>query len=155
MKAFHFRLESVMKVRSFELERARQHWLELEGERARRAARLEHLNEKLAEGRALLDAEIAKGAEAEWLALRSDALAAARFELMRTRLELEELMPRWEQAREAMRVARTRLKSLERMRETAVERHRGEALRLEQAELDELAGSRRAHASGRIEEWVE
>ena len=146
MRRFEFRLDSVLRIREHEFEKARQKWLELERERRQRADRVAQLVERLALGRALLDADVKRGVDAGLLAIRAQGIAAGRSELEAARAQLEEIRVPCQRARELMFSSRVRVRSLERLRESEAERHRAESLRMEQAEIDELSLiSRSAH----------
>ena len=142
MKRFAFRLESVLRVRSFEFDRARSQLARLEEERARREALVRQEVERVAQGRVLLEAESQQGADGEQLQLRSDAITAGRFRLAAAERAVGELLEPISEARRRLHHARARVRSLERLKEEAAATHQREGLAAEQAELEELAVSR-------------
>lgn len=156
MKRFEFRLESVLRIRNFELDRARIHLAKVEQERRRRAAVVADFARRLVEGRALLEAETNEGADAHRLVMRAEAISAGRFRLARAERSLGELAETLNQARRRVKHAFARARSLERLREQAEDTHKREGLAFEQSELEELAISRiareRAAARQSLEE---
>lgn len=142
MKRFAFRLDSVLRVRRFELERARAQLAALESERLRREelARVEWA--RLVEGRKLLEAETREGADGERLGLRADAVSAGRYRFAQAERAVAELTEPLAEARRRVRHAHARARSLERLREEAEQTHRREGLAAEQAEIEELAIAR-------------
>ena len=139
MKRFAFRLESVLRVRRFELERARVQLTALETERARRESLVRGEVERLAKGRAVLDAETESGADGERLALRADALASGRYRLARAERSVADMLEPVTEARRRVHHAYARVRSLERLREDAQDKHRREGEAAEQSALEELA----------------
>lgn len=142
MKRFVFRLASVLRVREFELDRTRMRLAQLERERTRRAAVLEKTAHCLEKGRQLLQAETEAGADGERLALRAGGVTVGRMSLEQAHKALLDLEPPLTIAREQVREARTRVRSLERLRERQAEAHRLKSSSIEQAELEELALAR-------------
>lgn len=142
MKRFRFRLESVLRVRSFEFDRARNQLARLEEERALREGAVRGEAERLAQGRSLLEAEVQQGADGESIALRHDAITAGRYRLARAERAVEEMLEPIAEARRRLHHARSRVRSLERLEEEAAAKHHREGLAAEQAELEELALSR-------------
>lgn len=152
MKRFRFRLESVLRIREFEHEKARRAWLLLEAERQRRQARVVELEGQLARGHALLDEDVRAGADGERIALRADAIAVGIHELDRATRQLAESAAAAAEAEAEMKSAGVRLRSLEKLRETKAEQHRVESLAAEQAELEDLAMTRSSRLRSGIEE---
>src|SRR5690606_32768238 len=74
MKRFVFRLERVLGIRRFELERARRALAEVENEAIRRATLLAEAERRLEQGRRQLDEDSAAGADGALLALRARAV---------------------------------------------------------------------------------
>ena len=142
MKKFVFRLQSVLRIREFELDRARIELSKLEQERARRAKLVSEAVEDLETGRRILADEAREGADGERLAMRADGVTVGRIQLQRAKFVLAELDPAIAEARERVREARVRVQSLERLRERRAETHRRESLAAEQAELEELSIAR-------------
>ena len=142
MKRFAFRLESVLRVRTFEFDRARTQLARLEEERARRASQARDEADRIAQGRVLLEAETQQGADGEQLQLRNDAITAGRFRLAAAERGVAELLEPISEARRRLHHARARVRSLERLKEDAAATHQREGLAAEQAELEELAISR-------------
>lgn len=139
MRRFRFRLESVERLRAHEFETARRAWLALEREREARVLTIERLRERLEHGRDMLSTQLVEGSDSSRLSLAADAVVSAGARLERSVSELAEWMPTLDRARQVMDAARTRLRSLERLREKQAARHRADAERHEQAELDDLA----------------
>ena len=138
MKRFVFRLESVLRLRQFELDKARVILAGAESERRARSERLDSASVRAARGRALLDEETRQGADGERLGLRAMGEMLGRSEVARARQVLEEFEPVVEMARDQLRSAHTRVRSLERLREKQEEAHRQRGLALEQAQLEEI-----------------
>lgn len=147
MKRFVFRLERVLGIRRFELERARRALAEVEVEATRLATLLAEAERRLEEGRRRLDEESAAGSDGALLALRARALRSGRTQWLFARQNVEAFEPRRAKAREAVRRNRARVESLERLRERRAEFHRHAALAAEQAELEGLAIARFARGS--------
>ncbi|MFK7898855.1 MAG: hypothetical protein AB8G23_23700 [Myxococcota bacterium] len=146
MKRFTFRLESVLKIRKFELDRTVAALAELEAERARRQIGVDKAEADLEQGRVLLSRDAKAGVDGEYLALRADGIAAGRFACLIAQRSLNELAEPLRVARERVAKARVELRSIERLREKREESYREESQALMQAELEELARSG-AHAS--------
>ncbi|MEZ4330226.1 MAG: hypothetical protein R3F35_00590 [Myxococcota bacterium] len=142
MRRFVFRLERVLGIRRFELERARLALAQVEAEASRLAARLDETARRLDEGRRLLDEETVRGADGALLALRAQAVRAGRAQWLAARMALVDFEPTRTKAREQVRRCRARVESLERLREQRAARHRHAMLAAEQAELEELAIAR-------------
>ena len=142
MKRFQFRLESVLRVRQFEFDRTRAQLARLEEERARREGRVRDEVDRLARGRDLLEKAVREGADGEGVALRHDAVTAGRYRLAQVERAVEELREPIAEARRRLHHARSRVRSLERLKEDAAEQHHREGLAAEQAELEELALAR-------------
>jgi flagellar export protein FliJ len=161
VKRFVFRLDAVLRIRLFELERARLRLMQLEAERVRRELRVDAVRARLERGEARLREEMAAGIDGRRLGLHAMGLAVGRFECVRAETVLEQLRPELEEARQALREARVRVRSLERLREKRVQAHRERMQRLEQAELDESAIGRASRAaSGALDvdakgEWIQ
>jgi len=144
MKRFRFRLESVLRVRRIELDRAR-------GEFAASAERSRMLGARADRERAEAEralAQIGEGA-ARGLAARDVALAAQAAEhgfqqRAATERALSEERKRGAELRRELIGAEARVRGLERLRERAFEDHRSEWLREQQRDLDEAARSLRA-----------
>jgi len=139
MKRFVFRLESVLRIREFELERARVQLTALERERARREGLVRGEIERLAKGNELLEAEAREGVDGERLAMRADGLSSGRYRLGRAERSVVDMADPIAEARRRVHHARARVRSLERLKEEAAANHRREGEAAEQAELEELA----------------
>ena len=147
MKRFAFRLERVLGIRRFELERARIALVQLEAEASRLAAAATEAERRLVEGRRLLEEETVRGAEGPLIALRAQAVRAGRVRWLFARQNVESFEPKRASARAVVRRCRARVESLERLRERRSDLHRKAALAAEQAELEGLAMARFARAS--------
>lgn len=152
MKRFVFRLERVLGIRRFELERARRVLAEVEVEAGRLAALLDDAARRLEEGRRRLDEESAAGADGALLALRARAVRSGRTQWLFARQNVEAFEPRRAKAREAVRRCRARVESLERLRERRADLHRHAALAADQAELEGLAIAR--FVRGTVLLWI-
>ena len=139
MKRFSFRLDSVLKVRQFELDRAKVALAKVEAERASRQAAVDKAEAQLEQGRQLLTADVAVGVDGEYLSMRADGVAAGRFKCLIAQRSLNELAEKLRIARERVARARVGVRSIERLREKREISHRKESLKLEQAEIEELA----------------
>ena len=147
MKRFAFRLERVLGIRRFELERARIALVQVETEASRLAAAATEAERRLLEGRRLLEEETVRGAEGPLIALRAQAVRAGRVRWLFARQNVESFEPKRASARAVVRRCRARVESLERLRERRSDLHRKAALAVEQAELEGLAMARFARAS--------
>ncbi|HPG25791.1 MAG: hypothetical protein H6748_21185 [Spirochaetaceae bacterium] len=143
MRRFRFRLEGVLRIRGFELERARVRLAQLEQEARQRRARLEQARAWLVRGGEILARETTQGAEGPRLAVRAEGVSIGRLAVARAERALADLVPALQAAREAVRRARMQVRSLEKLRERRAEAHRIAALAAEQNELEELALARR------------
>jgi flagellar export protein FliJ len=146
MKRFVFRLERVLGIRRFELERARLALAEVEAEAIRLAARVALAERRLDEGRRILEQESCEGADGPRLALRALAVRSGRTKWLLARQQTEAFEPTRARARERVRRCRARVESLERLRENRADLHRKHALASEQAELEGLAMARFARS---------
>lgn len=142
MKNFKFRLDGVLGLREFELKRAVARRVELEAERHRRLGVVAEAITRLEQGRAILDEESKTGVDARLLSMRADGVSAGAFEVVRAEIAVDELDPLLESARLEVQNARTRVRSLERLREKRQRLHQAESARVEQAGLDEMAITR-------------
>lgn len=142
MKRFSFRLESVLRVRRFELDRARTELARLETERQRRQDVVRNEAACVVEGQTLLAAEADQGADGERIAMRADAVTAGRYRLARAERAVEDLAGSLTEARRRVHHARARVRSLERLEEEAAAAHERAERAAEQAELEELAMAR-------------
>ena len=147
MKRFAFRLERVLGIRRFELERARIALVQVEAEASRLAAAATEAERRLVEGRRLLEEETVRGAEGPLIALRAQAVRAGRVRWLFARQNVESFEPKRASARAVVRRCRARVESLERLRERRSDLHRKAALAAEQAELEGLAMARFARVS--------
>lgn len=147
MKRFVFRLERVLGIRRFELERERRALAEVEIEATRLASLLADAERRLEEGRRRLDEQSAAGADGALLALFARAVRSGRTQWLFARQNVEAFEPRRAKAREAVRRCRARVESLERLRERRADLHRHAALAADQAELEGLAIARFARAT--------
>ena len=147
MKRFVFRLERVLGIRRFELDRARIALAQVESEATRLAAVAAEAERRLAEGRRLLEEETAEGTDGSRLALRALAVRAGRTQWLFARQNVESFEPKRARAREELRRCRVRVESLENLRERRADLHRKDALAADQAELEGLAIARYARSS--------
>lgn len=147
MKRFAFRLERVLGIRRFELEKARIALIAVEAEASRLAAVAVEAERRLVEGRRLLEEETTRGADGPCIALRAQAVRAGRVKWLFARQNVEGFEPKRAAARAQVRRCKARVESLERLRERRAELHQKAALAAEQAELEGLAMARFARAS--------
>ena len=148
MKRFVYRLERVLDLRRYEASRARAELAALETERARRDARVREAESRLARARDGIARETRAGIDGRRLGLRAIGLAVGRAERAHAQIALDALDPALDAARETLRRAVGRVRSLERLRARRASDHRAAALAAEQAELEELARSHRTVAAG-------
>jgi len=147
MKRFEFRLDRVLGIRRFELERARIALAAAEAEATRLAAAMIEAERRFLEGRRLLEEEMAVGSDGRLLALRAQAVRAGRSKWMFARQAVESFEPKRARARELVRRCRARVESLEHLRDRRAELHRKSALAAEQSELEDLALARFVRSS--------
>ena len=148
MKRFVFRLERVLGIRRFELERARIALAAIEAEATRLAAALAESERRLSAGRRLLEEETAQGADGSRLALRAQAVRSGRTRWLFARQNVEAFEPKRVRARADVASCRARVESLEKLRERRADLHRKAALAADQSELEGLAMARYARSSG-------
>jgi flagellar FliJ protein len=146
MKRFQFRLEGLLRVRRFELDRARSQWAAIEREWTRRAALADEERRRVASGQQMLERAAADGNDGEQVGLRADAVTAGRFRMLQAQQAVDALSGPREEARRRVDHAHARVRSLERLEEKAEAEHRRLALAAEQAELEELSIGRIARA---------
>lgn len=147
MKRFVFRLERVLGIRRFELERARHALAVIEAEAARLAAAAVEAERRWREGQRRLDEETLAGADGASVALLARAIRAGRAKWMYARMAADALEPKREAARELVRRCRARVESLEKLREHRATLHKRTAMAAEQSELEELSIARFARSS--------
>lgn len=148
MKRFVFRLERVLGIRRFELSRARIALAAVEAEAGRLAAALLEAEHRLAEGRRLLEEETAQGCDGRRLGLRAQAIRSGRTRWLFARQSVEDFEPKRARARQQVARCRSRVESLEKLREHRSELHHKAALAADQAELEGLAIARYARSGG-------
>ena len=147
MKRFEFRLERVLGIRRFELERARIALAQAEVEANRLAAAAVAAERRFLEGRRALDQEMVEGCEGRRLALRAQAVRAGRAQWLVARQNVEMFEPKRVRARELVRRCRARVEGLERLRERRELLHRQASMAREQAEIEGLAMARFVRAA--------
>lgn len=147
MKRFVFRLERVLGIRRFELERARHDLALVEAEAGRLAAVALDAERRWLEGQRRLEEETLTGADGAALALRARAVRAGRAKWMYARMAVEAFEPKRLRARELVRRCRARVESLAKLRDRRADLHRRQAMAAEQAELEELSIARFARSS--------
>ncbi|MBK7947306.1 MAG: hypothetical protein IPK00_00775 [Deltaproteobacteria bacterium] len=147
MKRFVFRLERVLGIRRFELERARHDLALVEAEAGRLAAVAVDAERRWLEGQRRLEEETVTGADGAALALRARAVRAGRAKWMYARMAVEAFEPKRVRARELVRRCRARVESLEKLHDRRADLHRRQALAAEQSELEELSIARFARSS--------
>jgi flagellar export protein FliJ len=142
MKGFQFRLEPVLSVREFSLERARLHLAE--SVTAWEHAKAEE--SKAADAAAATERTIAtrlrEGVEASEVRAVASALVDQRLGLQRARELVATAQVRVDEARAAVCSAHAALRSIEILREKAFAAWQVEWRRHEQRELDEIAVER-------------
>ena len=139
MKRFSFRLDGLLKIRRFELDRAAAALNEVEAERSRRQEKVDQAEAKLEQGRVFLAEDAAAGADGEYLAMRADGISSGRFACLSAQRSLNELAEQLRITRERVARARVGVRSIERLREKKETAHRQDALAEEQSEIEELA----------------
>jgi len=149
MKKFRFRLDPVVAVRRFELDRARA---EL-GEAERAAVKADERHQawrarRSSSGEALAES-VADGVRAGGLHSAAAALAGLGQRVVEAAAGLVEARTSVAARREGALAARTRLRALERLRERAAVAHRRDEARREQRDLDEIGALRAARARRR------
>lgn len=140
MKRFRFRLDPLLRLRNHELDQCRMQLGRAQSEVERALDRTKKVRVNAQEGSALISRWAQQGVTAPELA----AGQLGTFDLYREikSCEAGEAVVREavSQARERVVEARTRVRTVEILKERALAEHRAEASRVEQAELDELAG---------------
>jgi len=146
MKRFEFRLEAVLRLRRFERARARARLGVLQAEWSRRQMRLREARARVEHGETRLRAEMEQGVDGRLLGLQAAGLASGRFDEAQAEAHRDRLKPELDAQRNQLDQLRIRVRSLEKLGERRASAHAARAQRLEQAELDELALTRTAHA---------
>lgn len=146
MRRFVFRLEAVLRLRRFELARARARLGVLQAEWTRRETRVREAHMRVEHGETRLREEMEQGVDGRRLGLHAAGLASGRFERAQAEANRDRLTPELEAQRSQVEQARIRIRSLEKLSERRASAHAARARRLDQAELDELALTRAAHA---------
>ncbi len=144
MKGFRFRLDPILRLRSYELERRRAELVRADG--FAHAARLQQrrLEADAKLGAARLESSAQAGADGALLSVTADSVASLFIQAANAERTTAELTAKAGKAREAMMEARQRVRSLEKLREHKLDEHRAEALRREIRELDEMGSLVRA-----------
>ena len=146
MKRFVFRLEAVLRLRRFELAPARARLSALQAEWSRRETRVREAHARIEHGETRLREEMEQGIDGRRLGLHAAGLASGRFERAQAEANRDRLKPELEAQRRQVERLRIRIRSLEKLSERRASAHAARAHWLEQAELDELALTRVAHA---------
>lgn len=144
MRRFEFRLESVLRIRRFELERERARMLRLEAEWRRRDSRARELAARVEQGEERLGRIMEGGMDGRRIGGHAAGLASGRFHRAQAEAARDHLVPQLESARERTREASVRVRSLEKLEARRAIAHLEEERRLEQRELDSLAITRAA-----------
>lgn len=147
MKRFVFRLESVMKLRRFELD-ARKRELGAALERSARVERkIEDASKVAAECAADFVAATKQGVKAGRAGIQLLEVEQAFRDWRINQLSLLEAQRLVEEARVEVTRANTKVRALEKLRERALEKYQVETAREETRELDEVAGRTRSLTS--------
>lgn len=146
MRRFVFRLEAVLRLRRFELVRAGARLRVLQAEWTRRDTRVREAQARVEHGEARLREDMERGIDGRRLGLHAAGLASGRFERAQAEANRDRLTPELDLQRRQVEQARIRIRSLEKLSERRASAHEARARRLDQAELDELALTRAAHA---------
>jgi flagellar export protein FliJ len=136
---FRFRLDPVLDLRRYQVERAQAELLRRQEELAAAQRDLQALRERGRAAGAALEASVQAGVQAGALRSRSDALSRLGVEALAAERGLAERRLAAAQARAAVLRAYGRRRALEIVRESAREAHLREAARRAQSRLDELA----------------
>ncbi|MFT5444755.1 MAG: flagellar export protein FliJ [Myxococcota bacterium] len=140
MKRFVFRLESVLKLRRFELERRQRSLAAALARSTRIEAAIEKAGIAAAECSADLLAKAKQGASSGRVGLAQLVVERA-FQTWRAdQRSLQEANAVMEVARVEMTEAHTKVRALEKLKERALVRHREQSAREETIALDEVAG---------------
>ncbi len=146
MRRFVFRLDAVLRLRRFELARARARLRVLQAEWSRREARVREAHARVGHGETILREAMQRGIDGRRLGLHAAGLASGRFERAQAEANRDRLTPDLEAQRREVEQAHIRMRSLEKLSERRASVHAARERRLDQSELDELALSRAAHA---------
>lgn len=147
MKRFQFRLDSVLKLRRAALDAARRDLARVSAEMEIARAEAEAARAIAERAASELESRTRCGVRAGEFSARSHALTR-QLELRHAAAQrLRDALGRVAGAREEVTRAHIEVRSLEILRDRALEAHRAEERRLEQNDLDERAGQRRARVS--------
>ena len=144
MKAFRFRLDPVVAVRRFELDRARTELGEAERATARADERHQAWRERRTQSGEELAAAVTAGVRAGGLHSAAAALTSLAERVAEAEAGLAQARADAAERRQRALEARTRLRALERLRERAAALHRRDEARREQRDLDEIGALRAA-----------
>lgn len=150
MKRFVFRLERVLGIRRFELDRARIALAAAEAEAARLARVYEEATREVERGRRLLDDAASEGGDGALFGLLARSLRTARTKVLFARQAVDSYERERARARERVRACRARVESLERLRERREASYRKAAEAAAQNEIEELAMARFARAQAAL-----
>ncbi len=146
MKSFRFALAGLLRLRSFELDTRRRE-LGRETEAWRGAVAERESGESAArEGEEREALALAKGVDAQRAASHRNHALARRSEADRASERAEAAAASVAASRERVKEAWRQLRVVEQLHRRALERHRSEAERRRQRDLDEVARSRRSRS---------
>jgi flagellar FliJ protein len=148
MKGFQFRLEPVLRVREFSLERARLRLAEEIVTHERATAEEAEADQIARTTEQALDARLAEGVEAAEVRAAATALADRRLRWQAAIGCTAAARVRVEEARDCVRAAHAASRMLEILREKAYALWQAEWRRSEQRELDEVAVERARRTAG-------
>ena len=150
MKAFHFRLEPVLRVRRLELERAAVRLAEAERSLERALERTAEWRRRCGSASAELAARLGIGLRADEYRTADAAQRGLQARLAEAEAGSAQARGQLEESRWRVFEARTRVRALERLRERALREHQLRTARREQRELDEVAVQRAATGRGPV-----
>ncbi len=142
MKGFHFRLDSLLHLRSFETERARIELSQRRQQAAAAAAAVRRTLGAIAEASSQLELQLSSGVAAAQLQLAQSGLYHLHDTAQRQTRSASKARARIAPARDAVQRAWSKQRALEILRERALSAYRKEQERREQKEFDEIAVER-------------
>ncbi len=153
MRRFRFRLDPVIRVRGFDLDRRRREMALVQGELAKAVVATDEARSRAEDASARLVERAREGVLAGDIDVEQRALEAGYRALDAGERRVVDVRETLEVVRGEVVAARAKLRSLELLRDRAAEAHKFAELRLEQRELDEVAGriKHRAVALARAE----
>ncbi len=139
MRRFRFRLDPVIRLRGFDLDRCRREMAIVEGELTNAVRAVDAARSDVEQASARLVERAREGVPAGDITVEQQALDAGYRAMEVSRQRVVDVRETLMSVRGEVAAAHAKLRSLELLRDRAFESHKRAELRLEQRELDEVA----------------